>query len=372
MRNVALDLGKRISYCEVAEGQVIKRAVSDSLEDLGRLLGRGTLPAMVAVEACREAWSVMEQLRQWGHVPVFVDTTRARQLGIGHHKRKNDRIDAETLARALAENRLPRAHELSKPRQRLRHCINRRAVLIRVRSQLITAIRGEARAVGVRLKSCDTEMFGRNLSSWHVPGELKSQIDPLLSIVKALSPAIEKTDEELAALSAKEPVIELLQTVPGVGPIAAASFVSVVDDPKRFKNAHQVQAYVGLVPSENTSGNRRLGSITKQGNSYLRAVLVQAAWAMLRSRKANPLKTWARKVEGRRGKRVAVVALARRVAGMLWAMWRNQRAFEPKRMAEANDEITGMSATRTMIQSRPSSRLRRPTSSRETTTCETM
>jgi hypothetical protein len=89
-----------------------------------------------------------------------------------------------------------------------------------------------------------------------------------------------------------------------------------------------------LVPSEKTSGKRKLGSITKQGNSYLRALLVQAAWSILRTRGADPLKLWGLEIARRRGKRIAVIALARRLAGILWAMWRRGTVYEPARLSE--------------------------------------
>lgn len=335
VRTIALDLGSRITYCEVSDGEVKKRTSAESLDGLRGLLGPQTPKAQVAVEACREAWHVMDQLREWGHSPVLVDTTRVRQVGVGQHKRKNDRIDAEALARALAEGRLPKAHELSKHRQKLRRAVNARALLVRMRSQLVTAIRGEARAAGEALKPCAPENFVENFSKANVSAQLQQQVAPLVKVLETLEPQVAKADEYLAAVSSMEPAVQLLQTAPGVGPILAASMVSVVDDPKRFDTAHEVESYLGLVPSENTSVKRRLGSITKQGNSYLRAVLIQASWTILRSRRSNPLKTWAKKVQERRGKRVAVVALARRLAGVLWAMWYENAAFDPGKVRSA-------------------------------------
>jgi transposase len=296
------------------------------------LLGPETTSAKVAIEACREVWHVAKRLREWGHVPMLVDTTRVRQLGIGQHKRKNDRIDAETLARALAENRLPKAHELSEHRQRLRRAVNGRALLVEMRSKAIIAIRGEARTMGQALGGCSADDFSENLKKWQLSAELKAQVAPLSVVLTAVESALLAAEEQLAKVSVEEPATSLLQSVPGVAAIVSASFVSVVDDPKRFRTAHQVEAYIGLVPSENTSIKRRLGSITKQGNSYLRAVLVQAAWTIMRSRRGSALKSWAKKVEARRGKRVAVVALARRLAGVLWAMWRDNKPFAARHL----------------------------------------
>jgi transposase len=134
-----------------------------------------------------------------------------------------------------------------------------------------------------------------------------------------------------------EPIISLLATAPGVGPIVAASFVSVVDEAKRFSSAHHVESYLGLVPSEDSSGGRRrLGAISKKGNKFMRSLLVQSAWSVLRhAERHDPLRLWAEAVAARRGKPVAVVALARRLVGVLWAMWRKGTAYDSARLAVA-------------------------------------
>ena len=103
---------------------------------------------------------------------------------------------------------------------------------------------------------------------------------------------------------------------------------------QRFRHAHQLESYIGLVPGENSSGGkRRLGAITKKGNSYLRMLLVQAGWNILRSKGEDPLKTWATQVAARRGKRVAIVALARRLVGVLWALWRDGTDYDSREIA---------------------------------------
>ena len=127
-----------------------------------------------------------------------------------------------------------------------------------------------------------------------------------------------------------------------MGLIVAATFVSVIDDAKRFKNAHAVGAYLGLVPSESTTGGphkRRLGAITKQGNRMARAMLIQASWTIFRSRdRTDPLKSWVEHLATKRHKRVAVVALARKLAGVLWAMWRDGTFYDPKGHAEQSEQ----------------------------------
>jgi hypothetical protein len=153
-------------------------------------------------------------------------------------------------------------------------------------------------------------------------------------------------------LAGQEPVIAQLTTVPGVAVIVAASFVSVVDDARRFQRAHQVESYVGLVPSEDTTGGkRRIGSISKKGNSYLRSMLVQAAWCILRqNNRSDPLRCWGQAVAKRRSKRIAVVALARRLVGVLWAMWRDGTVYDPELVARAG--ARGLSASAQSIEFR--------------------
>lgn len=338
MRNVALDLGARkIALCEVANEQVVTRATASSLSGLKEIIGPATAPARVLFEAGRGAWPVNAQLIAWGHQPLMLDTTRAKQIGIGQHGRKTDRIDAEVLARALEYGRVPLAHVLSEHRQELRFHLGVRRTLVETRAVHVAMVREIVRARGSMISSCSTETFAVKVESEPLDEESRNLIDPLLKVISELDTQIAVAEEKLEQLSSKEPVIRLLQTAPGVARIVAAAFVSVIDDAGRFKRAHQVEAYLGLVPSEDSSGGRRrVGSITKQGNGYARAMLVQAAWSILRPAKSeDPLHQWASAIAKRRGARIAVIALARRLVGVLWSMWRHDTAYEPARLAAA-------------------------------------
>jgi transposase len=170
----------------------------------------------------------------------------------------------------------------------------------------------------------------------------RALVAPLVAVLATLETELARVEHTLAALAEKDPVLQLCATVPGVGLIVAATFVSVIDDAKRFKNAHAVGAYLGLVPSESTTGGpnkRRLGAITKQGNRMARAMLIQAAWTIFRSRDPNdPLKSWVEHLATKRHKRVAVVALARKLAGVLWAMWRDGTFYDPKGHTEQSEQ----------------------------------
>ena len=330
MRNIGLDLSARkICFCEVAQGQVVARTTVKSLQELQRFLGPGTTPARVAFEACREGWVTDSILREWGHEPLMIDTTRVRQIGIAQHGRKNDRIDAEVIARAVERGGVPLAHVLSPHRRQLRLELGNRRALVETRAQYIVMVRGMLRARGQSVKACDASTFARRLEEAELDAETRALVDPLRALLAPLQDQITRTEVRIEDLCHAEPVIQYLSTVSGVGLIVAAAFVSVIDDAKRFRRAHHVEAYLGLVPAENSSVHRRIGAITKEGNAYIRALLVQSAWRILQLKTDDPLKKWAEQVAQRRGRRIAVIALARRLVGLLWAMWRDGRVYDP-------------------------------------------
>jgi transposase len=331
MRSVALDVGARkISFCEVADGAVVKRRTVASLDALADVLGAECQPSRVAIEACREAWYLHARLTGWGNHVLLVDTTRSRQLGIGHG-RKTDRIDAEILARAVEQNRIPEAHLLSPARRKLRGQLGIRQAVVETRAQYVTTIRGLIRASGAQIPPCDTRNFVEKIRRTQIDDATRALVSPLVALLEQIEQQLALVEQQLERLCAAEPIIARLTTVPGVGMVIAAAFVSVVDDAHRFRDAHQVQAYIGLVPSEDSSGDRRrIGSITKRGNPYLRSLLVQAAWVTMGLRTSDdPLRSWAKQVAARRGRRIAVVALARRLVGVLWAMWRRGTVYDP-------------------------------------------
>jgi len=160
--------------------------------------------------------------------------------------------------------------------------------------------------------------------------ETRALMAPLVATLTMAEEQLGNVDLELAQIAKADPAIQLCATVPGVAVIVAATFVSVIDDAKRFRNSHAVSAYLGLVPGERTTGGKqRLGSITKQGNSHARRMLVEAAWLILRTDKGDePLYRWASHIAETRGRRIATVALARKLSGVLWAIWRDGTVYD--------------------------------------------
>src|SRR5258708_11706011 len=187
MRNIGLDLGaKKISFCEVQDAKVVSRRTVSVLAALEDVLGVDAPKARVAIEACREAWHVHDELVRCGHEVKLVDTTRVKKLGIGQHGRKTDRIDAEVLARALESGHIPEAHVLSPHRRALRtHMMVRRA-LIEMRTQTVTTIRGIVRASGQRIGTCTAETFVEHYRERELPDEVRAVCEPLVQVLAAL------------------------------------------------------------------------------------------------------------------------------------------------------------------------------------------
>jgi transposase len=158
-------------------------------------------------------------------------------------------------------------------------------------------------------------------------------ITPLLESLRLLNRQIDKADAELEKIVKEDEVVRRLCTAPGVGPVTATTFAAIIDDASRFGAAKQARSYLGLVPREYSSGERQhQGRISKAGGSRARTLLVEAAGALLRWRteKNKALYDWAMRIAARRGRARACVALARKLAGILFAMWRNETEVDPQ------------------------------------------
>ena len=338
MQSVGLDwASKEVRFAVAQNGKIVERGTFRGLDGLARMLADRPR-SRVAVEAGRQGWVIHDRITAAGHEACVMDTTRTRQAGIGQHGRKNDKLDADALALSLDGGRLPAAHVLSPERREIREALQVRAHLVEERAKTIVMVRGLVSAHGESIGSCDTDHFTAKLAGTSLTKATRKVIAPLVAMLARLDEQLAILEPRTAELVAKEPVARKLMSVPGVGPIVALQFISVIDDPKRFRNAHQVGSYLGLAPREDSSGGpdkQKLGHITKAGNGVLRALLVQAAWCSCSTRGHgdDPLASWVRTLKKRRGNKIAVVALARKLAGILWALWKRDQVYEPARLA---------------------------------------
>lgn len=341
MKKVGIDLGKRQSECCVFDesGGIVERfQVRTRREGLSARFGNRE-KCLIGIESSRDTGWIYEHLTSLGHEVVVLDTTRSRAIGIGAGRRKTDRRDAEAIGRALVSGLAKPAHVLSGQRRRLRDALWGREKLVQMRTRLVTMLRGQFQGRGLETPRCEPERFAARLRSSGLPGIEDPVVGSLLRMLDALQAELKVVEEHLSKLSEQEEAFERLCSAPAVGLITALAVAAAWDDASRFADAHAVEGYLGFGTAEySTGGKRRTGRITKCGNSMARRMLVQAANNMLRTRSAqdDPLVVWAKQVWQRRGRKRAVVALARRLAGVLWAMTVDGTFYDPHGLARAS------------------------------------
>ncbi len=333
MDHIGFDLGKVNSQiCIITlAGELIERRISTSRESLTKLLGSRP-PAHILIEAATESEWVARHLEGLGHEVLVADPNFAPMYATRSRRVKTDKRDARTLAEACRLGAYRPAHRTSDKQRHIRAKLAVREALVRSRAKYISLIRALLRRDGLRIAAGTARCFSVRLADLATTPELRTEIRPLLDLLHSLNAQIKQADEELVQLVREDPVIKRLTTVPGVGPVTAVCFVATLDDITRFPDARQARAYLGLVPTEYSSGERQQrGRINKAGPNRARYLLVEAAWSILRHRSpaTADLYRWATAIRERRGTKVAVVALARKLAGILFAMWRDATEFQP-------------------------------------------
>jgi transposase len=336
MDYVGIDLHKRQSQiCIVTEeGEVIEQTIQTRRERFAAVLG-ARRRARVLLEASTESEWVAQCLEALAHEVIVADPNYAPMYPERRRRVKTNRRDARTLATACRLGAYRPAHRVSEEQRRIRQQLTVRDVLVRTRTRAIAMTGALVRGEGLRVRSGAPEQFVARLAELTLPPTLRATVGPTVTLLDTLEDEIRKANEAVEQLASTDPVVARLTTAPGIGPVTATAFVATLDRADRFRGAHQVESYLGLVPSEDSSADyRRRGHITKAGNPRMRWLLVQAAWAVWHSKHANAqgLRTWAQRIAHRRGKTVAVVALARRLAGILFAMWRDETPFDVARL----------------------------------------
>jgi Transposase and inactivated derivatives len=331
MDTIGLDLHKRESQlCIVGSGgELTEKRIVTSRERFFTVLG-ASAPARVLLEASTESEWVARHLESLGHEVIVADPGFAPMYATRSKKVKTDKRDARTLAEACMLGAYRATHRVSAEQRHVRSELAVRDALVRTRTRYVALIKAAVRREGLRLSQGDAERTASKLGEIELREEVVCELAPLLTLMVPLNREIESADKRLEEFGKGNPVLRRLMTAPGVGPVTALAFVAALDDVSRFHTAHQVEAYLGLVPSEYSSGERQhRGRITKRGNARMRWLLVEAGWRILRSRRPEclALKVWANQVAARRGKRIAVVALARRLSGILYAMWRDGNEY---------------------------------------------
>jgi transposase len=294
-------------------------------------------PSRVILETCAEAFRVADIAKELGHEARVVPATLVKALGVGERRTKTDKRDARKLSEMSCRMEVPSVHVASLLARELKTRLGMRQAHVGARTMFINTVRGWLRAEAISIpKSADS--FAQRVAEVMEDKTVPAHVLEQLKMIDALSDSICRIDKELAAMAKAHPICPRLMTVPGVGPLTALAFVAVIDDVSRFRSSHELEAYLGLTPGETSSSNRvQRTSITKAGSSLVRRCLVQGAWAARHSHKRRPLPMveWALEVEKRRGAKIATTALARKMAGILFALWRDNTTYIAHRSAQS-------------------------------------
>lgn len=333
MQHVAIDLGGKESQVCVrsTEGQILleQRIATRSL---GIFLKRQP-HSRVVLETCAEAFHVADLALSCQHEVRVVPATLVRSLGVGARRIKTDRRDAQVLSEVSCRVDLPSVHVPTELARRRRTMCGMREELVASRTALINCVRGWTRTALLKIGPATSATFPKRLraATLERPDGLPQHVERLLLVIDSLNEQIKLADAELEELAQHDPVCARLMSVPGVGPVTSVRFVAAIDDVSRFPSAHAVESFLGLTPGENSSSERKQRTgITKAGPAAVRRALGQAAWALRGHRPLDPMCQWAMQIEQRRGKHVATTALARKLAGVLFALWRDGSRYEPR------------------------------------------
>jgi len=333
-----VDLGDRNSwYCILDEtGHIqVEERVRTTAKALQEVFG-GMPRSRIALEIGTHSPWISRLLSELGHEVIVANARKVRL--IGESRKKDDRLDAQTLARlARIDPQLlsPVKHRSAQAQADLM-TIRARAGLVRARTALANTARGLAKSFGERLRGCNV----RNMNPEKTEGlspELQQALQPLLVALEGLSEGIAEYNQRIEKLAEQSyPQVELLKQVKGVGTLIALTFLLTLEDPHRFLKSRDVGCFVGLQPGRRNSGQSQPQMhISKEGDPYLRTLLVQGAQHILGPFGPDcDLRRWGLKLAergGKSGKKRAIIATARKLAVLLHHLWVSGEVYEPLR-----------------------------------------
>jgi transposase len=319
---------QQIAWVDTNTGELQERRLGhrEEAETFYRELSGQGGKVRVGMEASGHArW--FERLMGELHFELWIgDAAEIRTKRV--RKQKTDRQDAQLILRLMMEDRFPRIWVPSWENRDLRQLLWHRHRMVQARTRLMNQLQSVALNEGLRCKKKLWRETGRSqLESFRLAPWASRRRRDLLELLDRLTPTIAELSAAVEQEVEKCPEAQRLQTHPGVGALTALAFVLIIGRAERFQCGKQIASYLGLVPSEESSGDRRrLGHITKQGSSLLRFLLVEAAQVTVRSDQE-----WRSKyfhLSMRRGRKIAKIAMARKLAVRLYWMWRKGWDYE--------------------------------------------
>lgn len=338
---IGVDLGDRVSRIygvDSAGVRAFERAIATTPPALREFFGNLPASRVVLEVGMHSPW-VASDLKELGH-EVYVANPSA-MYGKGRRRQRNDRMDAEFLARqGRADPKLLHAiqHRGKKARTDLA-LLRARDTVVRARTRLINHVRGAVKPMGARLRRTSAESFGKRALE-NVPAELQPALAPVIEMINQLTAQIRKYDEQIQELIVRDYAeATQLQQIPGVGPLTALAFVLLIDDPRRFDSSRDAGAYFGLCPKlDESSDYQPQLHISKAGDEMGRRLLVSAARYILGPFGPEcDLRRYGNAIAARGGKNArarAAVAVARKLAVVLHKLWISGGAYDPERLAK--------------------------------------
>jgi transposase len=290
----------------------------------------------IALETGMHSPWVSRLLSELGHEVIVAHARNVRL--IGESRRKDDRLDAKMLARlARIDPQLlsPVKHRSAQAQADLT-VIRARASLVRARTALVNAARGLTKSYGERIRGCNPRNMDAEKAQTLSP-ELQAALGPLLQALESLSERITEYNQHIEAIAQQSyPQTAVLKQIKGVGTLIALTYMLTLEDPHRFRKSRDAGCYLGLQPGRRNSGQSEPQMhISKEGDPYLRTLLVQGAHHILGPFGADSdLRRWGLKLAergGKNGKKRAIIATARKLAVLLHRLWVSGEVYEPLR-----------------------------------------
>jgi transposase len=319
---------QQIAFVDTATGDCGERRLEhrEEAEKFYRDLAAQGMEVRVGMEASGQArW--FERLLAELNIELWIgDATEIARKR--ERKQKTDRQDAQHILHLLLKDDFPQIWVPSWENRDLRQLLWHRHRMVQARTRMMNQLQAVALNEGLRCKKKLWRESGRKqLEAFRLAPWASRRREDLLKLLDGLNPTIAELTQAIEQEVEKCPAAQRLRTHPGVGPLTALAFVLIIGQADRFQCGKQIASYLGLVPLEDSSGTRRrLGHITKQGNSLLRFLLVEAAQVTARS-----LPEWRSQyvhLTMRRGRKIAKVAMARKLAVRLYWMMRKEWDYE--------------------------------------------